>query len=338
MNVLVTGGCGFVGSNLSIFLKKKLNCNVFSLDNLSRRGSSVNLKRLKKNKIINFNRNISNKNAFKNLPCFDIVIDCCAEAAIDYSKNESRRVFNTNLIGTFNLLEKIKKDKSKIIFVSTSRVYSILKINNIFVNNYNKKYSINEKFSTGAPISIYGFTKLSSEMLIQEYSYLYNLKYIINRCGVISGPWQFGKIDQGFISYWCWNYLNNIKKITFRGYNGSGNQIRDVLHIDDFNNLILKQILKFDKIFNIIFNVGGGRKSFIKLIKLSKICEKISGNIIKIKKVIKTSNYDIPCYISNITKVSKFYNWTPKKKINEIVIDNFLWQKNNIKKIYKYFN
>ena len=197
-------------------------------------------------KIKNFNLDISNYANLQKLPKFDFIIDCCAEAAVEVSKNEIDRVIKTNLIGTFNVLKKAKKDKSKIIFLSSSRVYSIKNLNKIVNKKIIKKdikikKIINENFDTLLPKSIYGFTKLSSEMLIEEFSFAFGLKYIINRCGVISGPLQFGKQDQGFLSLWLWRHLN-IKKLSYIGYGGFGNQIRDVLHINDLCNLILIQL------------------------------------------------------------------------------------------------
>ena len=117
------------------------------------------------------------------------------------------------MIGTFNILKKAKRDKSKIIFLSSSRVNSIKNINKIIGNNSNlkKKLRINklidDKFENSRPKSLYGFTKLASEMLIEEFNYAFGLKYIINRCGVISGPLQFGKQDQGFVSLWVIHHI-----------------------------------------------------------------------------------------------------------------------------------
>jgi len=129
MKILITGGCGFVGSNLAIYIKEKqLGTQVDSLDNLSRRGTILNLQRLKEKKIKNFKIDISNNKALKNLPKYDLIVDCCAEAAVETSKKEIDRVFNTNLVGTFNILKKCEKDKSHLIFLSSSRVYSIKKL------------------------------------------------------------------------------------------------------------------------------------------------------------------------------------------------------------------
>ena len=133
MKILVTGGCGFVGANICLNLKNK-NHVVYSLDNLVRKSSKINKNLLRKNKIKNYNFDIFNFKKFNNLPKFDLIIDCCAEAAVNISKKEIDRVFNTNLIGTFNLLKKAKKDNSKIIFVSSSRVNSIEDLNNMIKN------------------------------------------------------------------------------------------------------------------------------------------------------------------------------------------------------------
>ena len=339
MNILITGGCGFIGTNLSIFLNNK-GYKISTIDNFQRSGSKFNYKILKKYKIKNYNIDISNYSKIKKLPKFDIIIDSCAEAAVEASKNEIDRVINTNLYGTFNILKKAKKDQAKIIFLSSSRVFSINKLNSLIKNKNIKKSlkikkKVNEKFNTNDPKSIYGFTKLASEMLIEEFSYAFNLKYIINRCGVISGPLQFGKQDQGFISLWIWRHLNK-KKLSYIGYGGLGNQVRDVLHITDLCKLIDLQILKIKKIHNDTFNLGGGSKSFISLKNLTKICQKLTGKKIKISSNKKTSIYDIPIYITDNTKISKTYGWKPKKNIFDIVNDTYKWLKNNKLILKKY--
>ncbi len=144
MKILVTGGCGFVGANICLNLNKKHS--VYSLDNLSRKSSLINLKELQKHKIRNYKFDISNFKKLNKLQKFDIIIDCCAEAAVEVSKKDLDKVFNTNLVGTFNLLKKAKKDKSKIIFVSSSRVNSINEINKFIKNRKNlKKVKIRKK-------------------------------------------------------------------------------------------------------------------------------------------------------------------------------------------------
>ena len=340
MKILITGGCGFVGTNLALFLHSKglkINC----LDNLSRKGSIYNLNLLKERKIKNFKIDISNYKKFQKLPRYDFIIDCCAEAAVEVSKKDIDRVINTNFLGTLNILKKVKKDKSRIIFLSSSRVYPIKDINSLINKKIIKsKIQINKTFNEKDNVlgakTLYGFSKLSSEMLIEEFSYAFDLKFIINRCGVISGPLQFGKQDQGFISLWIWKHLNK-KKMNYIGYGGLGNQVRDVLHIDDLCDLIFLQIKKFDKINNKMFTVGGSKQSFISLKELTKICEKITNNKIKFSKIPKTSIYDIPYFITSNNHVTKIYKWKPKKNILKVVTDTFLWLKKNKSKINKYF-
>ena len=340
MKILITGGCGFVGSNLALFLKKK-GFTVHTLDNLTRKGSKYNSNLLKKQKIKNYKINISNIKKIKSLPKYDLILDCCAEAAVEISKKDFDKVINTNLIGTINILKKSKNDKSKIIFISSSRIYPLEEMNKIIKNkNLKSKIKISKMFSEKdkiiGPKTIYGLTKLCSEMLIEEFSYAYQLKYLINRCGVISGPLQFGKQDQGFVSLWIWRHLNK-KKLSYIGYGGYGNQIRDVLHIDDLSELILLQIKNINKINNKLFTVGGSKTSYTSLSQLTKLCQKITGNKIKMGKVSKTSSYDIPYYLSDNTHVSNTYRWKPKRNINQVVMDTFLWLKKNKPIIKKYF-
>ena len=341
MKILITGGCGFVGSNIAIYLKKKLKkIQVFSLDNLSRKGSSLNKNRLKKYNIENFKINIENFKKIKFLPKFDLIIDCCAEPAIEASRYDTDRVFNTNLLGTFNILKKCLRDKANIIFLSSSRVYSIQKLRSLvrkkkITKPLKIKYKIDENFTTSSVSSLYGFTKLASEKLIKEMFFKTNLKFIINRFGVIAGPWQFGKEDQGFVPLWVAKHFLK-KRLSYIGFGGKGHQVRDVLHIKDACEIILIQIKKIKKINNKIFNIGGEIKNSISLKDLTIKCEKLTRNKIQFKSISKTSSFDIPYYVSNNNKVRKFYKWKPTRDIDKILEDINCWLSKN-KTIRNYF-
>ena len=341
MKILITGGCGFVGSNIAIYLKNKLKgAKISSLDNLTRKGSQINKERLKNLKIKNYNIDIIKFNKIKTLPKFNLIIDCCAEPAIEASRKNPDKVFNTNLIGTFNILKKCVKDKSNLIFLSSSRVYSILKLRKyIKKNNFSKpiksKKQIDEEFETSEASSLYGFTKIASEKLIKEFFYTTNLKYIINRFGVIAGPWQFGKQDQGFVPLWVARHFLK-KKLSYIGFGAKGHQVRDVLHIEDVCKIISIQIKKFKKINNMTFNVGGGINNLISLKNLTIKCEKLTKNKIQIKKIYRTSNYDIPYFVTNNSKIKRIYKWKPVKNLNDILKDIYLWLKKN-KKVRNYF-
>ena len=258
----------------------------------------------------------------------------------EQSTKNPDKVFNTNLVCTNNILKKCLSDKANLIFLSSSRVYSIQALRKLVRGNFLSKTlkfkkKINENFQTSSPISLYGFTKLSSENLIKEIFYSTKLKYIINRFGVISGPWQFGKQDQGFVSLWIAKHLLK-RKLSYIGFGGKGNQVRDIIHIEDVCEIILIQMKKMKNIYNQTFNIGGGIKNMISLKSLTKKCQLLTSNNIQISSIKKTSKFDIPYYVSNNQKIYRFYKWLPSKNISQIIQDVYNWLINN-KMLLKYF-
>ncbi len=336
MKILITGGCGFVGSNLCFYLLSKLkvkNLLIETIDNLKKKSSIINSKRLQKKKITNYKLDVSKKNSFKKLKKYDLIIDCCAEPAVEISKKNPDKVLATNLIGTLNTIEKARKDNSKIIFISTSRVYPIK-------NTYDylrKKKEFDENNNLDGIKSLYGYSKITSEMLIEEYSYAFNLDYLIIRSGLITGPWQFGKVEQGLISLWIIKHIFR-QKLSYIGFNGTGKQIRDVLFIEDFCEFILISIKKFKSVRNKTFCIGGGKKNKINLKELTNYCQKITKNKIKIDKIKKTSNYDIPYFVAKNQKAMDFLKWRPKTNIQDTIIKTYNWINLNKKLIKKYYN
>ena len=335
-NIIVTGGCGFIGSNICEFLKKK-KFNVISVDNLSKNYSKINQKRLSKLKIRNYRLNIYKKN-FLNLRFkAKFIIDCCADPSVESSRVNRVANINNNLITTLNVLEKAKRDKSKVIFLSTSRVYPVQDSYKKFIKSKKNNFFDENSNIVGAK-TIYGYTKISSEMLINEFNYAFGLEYIINRCGLVTGPWQFGRVEQGLISLWLWNHLDKKENnLSYKGYGGSGKQIRDVLFIDDLKLLIYKQIKKFNKLKNNTFTVGGGYKNTINLIELTKICQQLTGNKIKIRKSKSTSIYDIPFYITSSKKLKKYCGWEPKVDLYVGIKQLKNWMKINYNLIRPFF-
>ena len=282
----------------------------------------------------NYKIDISSKTFLKIKKKFSFIIDCSADPAVENSRKDSKKVFDNNLKTTLNILEKSKKDKSNIIFISSSRIYPLTESNKKFRLKNNSWF--NEKTNTNGIKTLYGFTKYASELLIKEYSYIFNIKYIINRSGIITGPLQFGKVEQGLISLWLWRHLNNLK-LDYIGYGGKGSQVRDILYVKVFSLLIKKKILDFQKINNQLFCIGGGKNNSLSLKQLTKKCQQITKNHPHIGSVKQTSKYDIPFFISSNKKIKKFYNWSPKTNIYNILKKNLEWLKKDYKKIRKFF-
>jgi len=247
-------------------------------------------------------------------------------------------VIESNFLSTVNVLEKAKKDKSKLIFISSSRVYPIAESYEKFKKFKNKKkhFPYREQLNFDGTKTIYGFTKYSSEQLIQEYNYSERVKFIINRCGLISGPGQYGKVEQGLVALWMWRHINKMS-LNYLGYGGMGDQVRDVLFIEDLCRLILIQIKKFKKFENNLFCIGGGIKNAINLRNLTNICQKITKNKIKIINKPKTSIYDIPYYVTSLDKIIQISNWKPKINLNQGLFEIYNWMINNKNKIKNFF-
>jgi CDP-paratose 2-epimerase len=339
-SILITGGCGFVGSNLAILFKQKYpNYQIICFDNLKRRGSELNIPRLKENSIKFIHGDIRNKEDFTLLPEVSCVIDAAAEPSVLAGLDGNLEyLINSNLMGTINTLDFAHKCHSSFIFLSTSRIYPISELNGIKCSETDSRFSINplqeingvsekgisESFPLHGARSFYGATKLASELFIQEYAELLNLKAVINRCGIITGPFQFGKVDQGVIIHWLLSHLWK-KDLSYFGYNGSGKQVRDILYINDLFDLLDLQIHHINTYQNNIFNVGGGNQNSVSLKELTVYCQNISGNKVEINPVHNTNKADIRLYITDNSTIKSISNWQPTTSIENILSNAFQW-------------
>ena len=331
--ILITGGAGFAGSSLALLLRDKYpKIKIIALDNLKRRGSELNLPRLKKKNIEFFHGDIRNPEDLEAVGGFDLMLECSAEPSVLAGCNESPKyLINTNLLGTVNCLEAVRNNKAIIIFLSTSRVYPVKAINQLLFTEEATRFElahkqetagisskgINEKFSLEGTRSLYGTTKLASEMLIQEYIETYGIKGVINRCGVLTGPWQMGKLDQGVVVLWLARHIFN-KKLSYIGFGGTGKQVRDILHIKDLFKLIDLQMNSVNDFNGEIYNVGGGPEISVSLLELTKQCEEITGKKIDIASVKEIRPNDIPYYITDSSKINKKSGWKPEITCYEI--------------------
>lgn len=350
--ILVTGGAGFVGSYICINLKKNYEgIEVIALDNLIRAGSQLNISRLTEHGVIWKKGDVRIKKDLE-IAGVDLIIECSAEPSVMAGVDSSPEyVLDTNLFGAINCFELARRNKADVIFLSTSRVYPIKHLNDIFCVEEDTRFvlspqqeikevsdkGITENFPLDGVRSMYGTTKLSAELILQEYIQSYGICAVIDRFGLIAGPWQMGKIDQGVITYWIAHHIFN-RDLSYIGFGGKGKQTRDVLHVDDLFNLIDFQINNIDHFSGEIYNVGGGIKNSISLMELTQYCQDITGKKIFIDSIFQERPNDIRIYISDYTKLKKKSNWSPKKNIKQVIEDTYEWIAKNNKYLKKYWS
>jgi len=344
--VLVTGGAGFVGSNFcKLYKERNPSWEVVAFDNLRRRGSEINLSDFAKRGIRFVHGDIRHLSDLQDIDGrFDIMIEASAEPSVHAGiGGGTDYLFDTNLSGTRNALEYARRSCDNVVFLSTSRVYSIDPLRNLPLSEGTTRLEytgserivgisargIDESFETRLPRSFYGASKLASELLIQEYVFHHKLKAVVNRCGVIAGPGQFGKVDQGVFTLWVARHLWQ-GTLSYTGFGGKGLQVRDLLHPRDLFDLVESQVSSIEKYSGEIFNVGGGPDDgSVSLLELSRLCEKETGNALSIKSIPETNPVDIPWYISDFSRAHACFGWTPKTKVPEIVSEISNWLKAN---------
>lgn len=340
MHLLITGICGFVGSHLATALTQlHPNLTIHGLDNLSRPGSELNRSILRQLNIHVTHADLRNPSDLAALPPSDYVIDAAANpsvlAGID-GKSSPRQLCEHNLSGTLNLLEYCRAHSAGLILLSTSRVYSISALASLPMRTVNNAFQLDltqlttpgfevmgltengltESFSTQAPISLYGATKLASEIMALEYGATYNLPVWINRCGVLAGPGQFGTAEQGIFSYWLHAHAAKAK-LRYIGFNGSGHQVRDALHPQDLAALIQIQLNRTPPP-NPIFNIGGGLSNSMSLAQLTDWCNHQFAPHSPTPDP-QPRPFDIPWLLMSPARAKTELNWQPQIPLTEIL-------------------
>lgn len=338
--ILITGGAGFVGSNLALHLKRALpQARVMAFDNLKRRGSELNLPRLKAAGVEFVHGDVRSPGDLDATDEADLLLECSAEpsvlAGIDSSPDY---VVQTNLVGTLNVLEYCRRHRTAMIFLSTSRVYPIDPLCRIKLVETSTRFEIDasqtmpgisprgiaEEFPLAGARSLYGASKLASELFITEYAAQYDLSMLVNRFGVIAGPWQMGKIDQGVVTLWVARHIYG-QPLSYIGFGGTGKQVRDVLHIDDVCELIALQIDRLESLRGGLFNVGGGRPVSVSLAELTDLCRAATGTSIPIASVPENRAADVPLYVTDNGKIEATLGWRPQRSMERLIGDVSAW-------------
>lgn len=325
--ILVLGGAGFIGSSLAIGLKHKYPAwQIICLDNLRRRGSELNLSRFKEVDISFIHGDIrSHSDLDPGVLDVDTIIDCSAEPSVLAGFSSPQYVLDTNLVGTINILELARKIKARLLFLSSSRIYPVATLKSLQLKELPSRFAIaphqttpgasehgiSEDFPLQGYRTLYGATKLASELLIAEYRQAYNIQAIINRCGVITGAWQMGKVDQGVFVLWVAAHYFQ-KPLSYIGYGSTGKQVRDLLHVEDLLRVVDYQLNHFAELDGEVFNVGGGVNNSLSLVETTQLCQAITGKSTQIIASSEERSGDIPIFITDASKIMDKTGWEPQ--------------------------
>ena len=338
MKILITGICGFVGSTLARVLQDQSRGGeplaIVGVDNFSRPGSESNRQELRRRGIKIFHSDLRVASDLEGLPAFDWVIDAAANpsvlAGVD-GKTSSRQILDHNLGSTINVLELCKRHQAGFILLSTSRVYSIPPLASLPMVEKNGAFTpdasqplpqgvstagLTEEFSVAPPVSLYGASKLASELLALEYAETFGFPVWINRCGVLAGAGQFGRADQGIVAFWINAWLRK-RALKYIGFGGHGFQSRDALHPRDLVPVLQQQFAFTGKAPTRIFNFSGGAENAFSLLQLSRWCAGKFGEH-QVAADHTPRPFDIPWMVLDSSRAKSFWNWQPQTSLEAI--------------------
>jgi len=334
VRIVITGICGFVGSQVALGLRRRLpSADISGFDNLSRPGSAANLPLLAAATVRVRHGDLRCASDFETLGDCDWVIDAAANpsvlAGID-GRTSTRQLVEHNLVGSINVLEFCRQRCSGLVLLSTSRVYSIRGLINLPLAVEDEAFvpkagewptgasprGIDERFSTAAPVSLYGATKLGSEALALEYGEAFDLPVVIDRCGVLAGPGQFGTSEQGIFSYWVGAWAAR-RRLAYFGFGGSGHQVRDALHPDDLVELLHRQ-MGTGRNATGTWTVGGGLSHAMSLAQLSRWCrEHLGDHTVHVDQTPR--RWDVPWVVMDADRTLAEFGWRPSRPLEQML-------------------
>jgi CDP-paratose 2-epimerase len=332
--ILVTGGAGFIGSSICFHLRENYpSLTVLALDNLSRKGAEYNIPRFRKAGIGFIHADIRCREDLRLKGNIDALIECSAEPSVmaGYGNNPES-IIAVNLTGALNCFELAREKGADIIFLSSSRVYPYAALNALPYRETATRYEwlgghgrgIDTDFPLNGSRTLYGATKLAAEQILLEYTTQFPLRGVINRCGVVAGPWQFGKADQGVFTFWLMAHMNK-SPLSYIGFGGSGKQVRDVLHVLDLCRLIAVQLEDMDRGNGKIFNAGGGPVNSLSLCETTELCRELTGATIPIGQVRDERPGDVRVYCTDNRAVTETFGWKPEKNASGTLQDIHAW-------------
>jgi CDP-paratose 2-epimerase len=332
MRILITGICGFAGTAVAeALMERREGLSIFGIDSLHRPGSELNRVRLRKRGVKFIQGDIRLASDFEPLPAADWVIDAAANPSVlaGLAGNvSSRQLFEHNLASIVNVLEYCKAHRAGLLLLSSSRVYSIPALRSLPLKQHIDSFyldhtaglpagvsarGIGVDFSTRAPISLYGGTKLACEAMALEYGEAFGFPVWIDRCGVLAGPGQFGTPEQGIFAYWINAHLRQ-RPLRYIGYDGMGKQVRDALHPRDLAALLDLQMRRDRSSGQRIYTAGGGPGNAMSLAQLTAWCDARFAPF-PVTADLNERPYDIPWVVMDNADCERHFGWQPDTPI-----------------------
>lgn len=336
MKILITGICGFAGSAVAeALLARREGLSISGIDNLHRPGSEINRLRLRERGIKFIQGDIRMASDFETLPAADWVIDAAANPSVlaGLAGNaSSRQLFEHNLASMVNVLEYCKTHHAGLLLLSSSRVYSIHALRALPLKAADDAFCLEDSadlpagvsargigidFSTRAPVSLYGGTKLACEAMALEYGEAFHFPVWIDRCGVMAGPGQFGTPEQGIVAYWINAHLRH-RPLRYIGFDGTGKQVRDIFHPRDLAALLDLQMRQERAGGQRIYTAGGGQSNAISLAQLTAWCN----SRFQPQPVAADLNerpYDIPWVVMDNSDCERHFGWQPETPMADLL-------------------
>jgi len=350
VQILITGGAGFVGSELAVHLAGK-NHRVVVMDNLVRRGSETNLDRLARHGVRFVHGDVRNPEDFENLPPgIELVCDASAQPSVVSGYTNPVFDITNNSLGVIRILEFARHHRCPLIFFSTNRVYLVERLLELprrealtrfewdpeawsklpldtRPRGFDPNHGVSEEFAVdGGSRSIYGLSKLIADASCQEYAHAFDMPIVVNRFGVIAGTGQFAKLDQGWVVWWAVAHYFQLP-LKYIGWNGK--QVRDVLFLDDVCSLIELQMGQMERFRGDIFNLGGGRANSLSLSEASHLLEQKLGHGTGITVEDSVRKGDLPIYFTDNRKAAKRLNWQPLVSLDQGFDKILAWIRSN---------